>query len=63
MTGAEGTFPGRMVSFLEVDGSLPMVFRQRSFFPEVDALGIDFIQLDEFTWPYFYEDGGVARAL
>lgn len=23
---------------------------------EVDALGIDFIQLDEFTWPYFYED-------
>ncbi len=22
---------------------------------EVDAMGIDFIQLDEFTWPYFYE--------
>ena len=22
----------------------------------LDAMGIDFIQLDEFTWPYFYED-------
>ncbi|MCD2192081.1 cobalamin-independent methionine synthase II family protein [Actinomycetospora endophytica] len=22
---------------------------------EVDAMGIDFIQLDEFTWPYFFE--------
>ncbi len=26
---------------------------------EVDALGIDFIQLDEFTWPYFYEDWAI----
>jgi len=26
---------------------------------EVDALGIDFIQLDEFTWPYFFEDWGI----
>jgi 5-methyltetrahydropteroyltriglutamate--homocysteine methyltransferase len=23
---------------------------------EVDSLGVDFIQLDEFTWPYFFED-------
>jgi methionine synthase II (cobalamin-independent) len=23
---------------------------------EVDSLGVDFIQLDEFTWPYFDED-------
>ena len=22
---------------------------------EVDEMGVDFIQLDEFTWPYFYE--------
>src|SRR5271169_4195886 len=26
---------------------------------EVEALGIDFIQLDEFTWPYFYEDWAI----
>lgn len=26
---------------------------------EVDELGIDFIQLDEFTWPYFYEDWAI----
>lgn len=26
---------------------------------EVDALGIDFIQFDEFTWPYFYEDWAI----
>ncbi len=26
---------------------------------EVDALGIDFIQLDEFTWPYGYEDWAI----
>ena len=26
---------------------------------EVDAMGIDFIQLDEFTWPYFYEDWAI----
>src|SRR3984893_9556167 len=26
---------------------------------EVDALGVDFIQLDEFTWPYFYEDWSI----
>jgi methionine synthase II (cobalamin-independent) len=26
---------------------------------EVDALGIDFIQLDEFTWPYFFEDWAI----
>ena len=26
---------------------------------EVDALGVDFIQLDEFTWPYFYEDWAI----
>ncbi len=26
---------------------------------EVDSLGIDFIQLDEFTWPYFFEDWGI----
>jgi 5-methyltetrahydropteroyltriglutamate--homocysteine methyltransferase len=26
---------------------------------EIDALGIDFIQLDEFTWPYFYEDWAI----
>jgi methionine synthase II (cobalamin-independent) len=26
---------------------------------EIDALGIDFIQFDEFTWPYFFEDWGI----
>ncbi len=26
---------------------------------EVDGLGIDYIQLDEFTWPYFYEDWAI----
>lgn len=26
---------------------------------EIDNLGIDFIQLDEFTWPYFYEDWAI----
>jgi methionine synthase II (cobalamin-independent) len=26
---------------------------------EVDALGVDFIQLDEFTWPYFFEDWAI----
>jgi methionine synthase II (cobalamin-independent) len=26
---------------------------------EVDALGVDFIQFDEFTWPYFYEDWAI----
>ena len=26
---------------------------------EVDAMGVDFIQLDEFTWPYFYEDWAI----
>lgn len=26
---------------------------------EVDSLGIDFIQLDEFTWPYFYEEWAI----
>ena len=26
---------------------------------EIDSLGIDFIQLDEFTWPYFYEDWAI----
>ena len=26
---------------------------------EVDSLGIDFIQFDEFTWPYFYEDWAI----
>lgn len=26
---------------------------------EVDAMGIDFIQIDEFTWPYFYEDWAI----
>jgi 5-methyltetrahydropteroyltriglutamate--homocysteine methyltransferase len=26
---------------------------------EVDELGIDFIQIDEFTWPYFYEDWAI----
>lgn len=26
---------------------------------EVDALGVDFIQIDEFTWPYFWEDWAV----
>lgn len=26
---------------------------------EVDSLGVDFIQLDEFTWPYFYEDWAI----
>lgn len=26
---------------------------------EVDALGIDFIQIDEFTWPYFFEDWAI----
>ena len=25
----------------------------------VDALGVDYIQLDEFTWPYFYEDWAI----
>lgn len=26
---------------------------------EVDALGVDFIQLDEFTWPYLFEDWAI----
>ncbi|MGZ4650018.1 MAG: cobalamin-independent methionine synthase II family protein [Kineosporiaceae bacterium] len=26
---------------------------------EVDSIGVDFIQLDEFTWPYFYEDWAI----
>lgn len=26
---------------------------------EVDALGVEFIQVDEFTWPYFYEDWAI----
>ncbi len=26
---------------------------------ELDAMGVDFIQLDEFTWPYFYEDWAI----
>ena len=26
---------------------------------EVDAMGVDFIQLDEFPWPYFYEDWAI----
>jgi methionine synthase II (cobalamin-independent) len=26
---------------------------------EVDAMGVDFIQIDEFTWPYFYEDWAI----
>ena len=26
---------------------------------EVDAMGVDFIQLDEFTWPYFYEEWAI----
>jgi 5-methyltetrahydropteroyltriglutamate--homocysteine methyltransferase len=26
---------------------------------ELDALGIDFIQIDEFTWPYFLEDWAI----
>lgn len=26
---------------------------------EVDALGVDFIQLDEFTFPYFFEDSAI----
>jgi methionine synthase II (cobalamin-independent) len=25
----------------------------------VDELGVDYIQLDEFTWPYFYEDWAI----
>lgn len=25
----------------------------------VDALGVEYIQLDEFTWPYFYEDWAI----
>lgn len=24
-------------------------------FKELDAIGVDFIQIDEFTWPYFFE--------
>jgi len=26
---------------------------------EVDAMGVDFIQIDEFTWPYFLEDWAI----
>lgn len=26
---------------------------------EVDALGVDFIQVDEFTWPYFFEEWAI----
>ena len=26
---------------------------------EVDGMGVDFIQLDEFTWPYFYEEWAI----
>jgi len=26
---------------------------------ELDAMGIDFVQLDEFTWPYFFEDWAI----
>lgn len=25
-------------------------------FRELDEIGVDFIQIDEFTWPYFFED-------
>src|SRR5262249_57638266 len=25
-------------------------------FKELDEIGVDFIQIDEFTWPYFFED-------
>jgi 5-methyltetrahydropteroyltriglutamate--homocysteine methyltransferase len=26
---------------------------------EIDQMGVDFIQIDEFTWPYFYEDWAI----
>src|SRR6266487_7105377 len=26
---------------------------------EVDSLGVDFIQIDEFTWPYGFEDWAI----
>jgi 5-methyltetrahydropteroyltriglutamate--homocysteine methyltransferase len=26
---------------------------------ELDAMGIDYIQVDEFTWPYFFEDWAI----
>lgn len=26
---------------------------------EIDRMGVEFIQLDEFTWPYFYEDWAI----
>lgn len=32
------------------------------FFLRSMRWGIDFIQLDELTWPYFYEDWGAAPA-
>ena len=28
-------------------------------FKELDAMGVEFIQIDEFTWPYFYEPWAV----
>ncbi|HHZ70595.1 MAG TPA: 2-hydroxypropyl-CoM lyase [Methylococcaceae bacterium] len=26
---------------------------------EIDSMGVDFIQFDEFTWPYFFEDWAI----
>jgi methionine synthase II (cobalamin-independent) len=28
-------------------------------FRQLDAIGVDFIQIDEFTWPYFFEDWAI----
>ena len=37
------------------DRALAMAAAVNEDILEVDAMGVDFIQLDEFTWPYFFE--------
>lgn len=41
------------------DRAMAMAAAMNEDILEIDAMGIDFIQLDEFTWPYFYEDWAI----
>src|SRR5262249_8491826 len=41
------------------DRAMAIVAAMNEDIREIDNLGIDFIQLDEFTWPYFYEDWAI----
>lgn len=38
------------------DRAMAMAAAMNEDFKEVEAIGADFIQIDEFTWPYFFED-------